>query len=100
MCRIISFASSVLYHQILLNEYVQQNGKTLQVFKRSLIKFIYSDKATKFCETSTLLLSTVHTEKSKVEILKISVAFSEYMNFKSWFKVWPFFSVKIYSKFD
>ena len=27
------------------------------------IKFIYSEKATKFCEISTLLLSTVHTDK-------------------------------------
>ena len=33
-----------------------------------LSKFIYSEKATKFCEISTLLLSTVHTDKSKVEI--------------------------------
>ena len=47
------------------------------------IKFVYSEKATKFCEISTLLLSTVHTDKSKVEILQNIVAFSEYMNFKS-----------------
>ena len=32
------------------------------------IKFVYSEKATKFCEISTLLLSTVHRDKSKVEI--------------------------------
>ena len=30
------------------------------------VKFIYSEKATKFCEISTLLLTTVHTE-SKVK---------------------------------
>ena len=31
---------------------------------------------------STLLLSTVHTDKSEVEILQNFVAFSEYMNYK------------------
>ena len=45
------------------------------------IKFVHSEKATKFCEISTLLLSAVHTDKSKVEILQNFVAFSEYMNF-------------------
>ena len=46
------------------------------------VKFVYSDKATKFCGISTLLLSTLHTDKSKVEISQNFVAFSEYMNFK------------------
>ena len=32
------------------------------------LKFVYSEKATKFCKISTLLVSTVHTDKSKVEI--------------------------------
>ena len=45
-------------------------------------KFIYSEKATKFCEISTLLLPYVVPVKSKVEILKNFVAFSECMNFK------------------
>ena len=45
------------------------------------IKFTYSEKATKFCEIFTLLLTTVHTLKSKVKILQNFVAFSEYMNF-------------------
>ena len=45
------------------------------------IKFIYSEKATKFCEISTLLLSYVVPVKSKVEISQNFVAFSEYMNF-------------------
>ena len=45
------------------------------------VKFVYSVKATKFCEISTLqLLSTVHTDKSKVEISQNFVAFSDYMN--------------------
>ena len=45
------------------------------------IKFIYSEKATKFCEISTLLLTGTKGQ-SKVEILQSFVAFSEYMNFK------------------
>ena len=32
------------------------------------LKFVYSEKATKFCKISTLLLCTVHTDKSKGEI--------------------------------
>ena len=46
------------------------------------LKFIYSEKATEFCEISTLLLTTVHRVKSKLEISQNFVAFSEYMNFK------------------
>ena len=45
------------------------------------LKFIYSEKATNFCEISTLLLSYVVPVKSKVEISQNFVAFSEYMNF-------------------
>ena len=45
------------------------------------VKFIYSEKATKFCEIFPLLLTTVHTVKSKGKISKNCVAFSEYMNF-------------------
>ena len=46
-----------------------------------LLKFVYSEKATKFCEISTVDLSFVVTVKSTVEILQNFVAFSEYMNF-------------------
>ena len=46
-----------------------------------LLKFIYSEKATKFCEISTLTLSYVVPVKSKVEISQ-NFAASEYMNFK------------------
>ena len=46
-----------------------------------IIKFIYSEKATKFCEISTLNLTALHTVKSKVEISQNFVGFSEYMNF-------------------
>ena len=57
-------------------------------FKRDsalAVKFIYSEKATKFCEISTVYLSYrtayVLPVKSKVEISQYFVAFSEYMNF-------------------
>ena len=46
-----------------------------------MLKFIYSEKATKFCEIFTLLLFYVVPVKSKVEILQKFVAFWEYMNF-------------------
>ena len=45
------------------------------------VKFIYSEKATKFCKIFTLLLSYVVPVKSKVKISQNFVAFSEYMNF-------------------
>ena len=45
------------------------------------LKFIYSEKVTKFCEISTLLLAYVVPVKSKVEISQNFVAISEYMNF-------------------
>ena len=46
-----------------------------------LIKFEYSEKATKFCEIFTFCLYIVHTDKSKFKILQNFIAFSEYMNF-------------------
>ena len=46
------------------------------------LKFMYSEKAIKFCKTSTVDLSYVVSVKSTVEILQNFVAFSEYMNFK------------------
>ena len=46
-----------------------------------LLKFVYSEKATNFCEISTVDLSYVVTVKSTMEISQNFVAFSEYMNF-------------------
>ena len=48
-------------------------------FDLSVLKFIYSEKATKFCEISTVDLSYVVPVKSTVEISQNFV--SEYMNF-------------------
>ena len=47
-----------------------------------MLEFIYSEKAAKFCEISTLDLSYVVMVKSTVEILQNFVAFSEYVNFR------------------
>ena len=52
--------------------------------KSNGVKFIYSEKATKFCEIFTLLLPYVVPVKSKVNISQTFVAFSEYMNFSSY----------------
>ena len=48
---------------------------------RKSLKLIHSEKATKFCEISTIDLSYVVLVKSTVEILQNFVSFSEYMNF-------------------
>ena len=71
--------------EVLIQGMKKRNPKSLQINYRSLLflKFVYSEKATKFCEICTLLLTTVHPVKSKVEILQNFVAFSEYMNFKA-----------------
>ena len=53
----------------------------LLCFKKSIVKFIYSEKAPKFCKIFTLLLSYVVPVKSKVKISQNFKAFSEYMNF-------------------
>jgi hypothetical protein len=55
----------------------------------SIIKFIYSEKATNFFEISTVDLSYVVPVKSTVEISQNFMAFSEYMNFKFNSKVVP-----------
>ena len=55
---------------------VEQNIKLNEAYKQVttisiMIKFIYSEKVTKFCEISTLLLSVCTADKSKVEISQI-----------------------------
>ena len=53
------------------------------VFLKLQLEFIYSEKATKFCEIFLLLLTVCTLVKSKEKILQNFVAFSEYMNFNS-----------------
>ena len=55
-----------------------------------MLKFIYSEKATKFCKISTVDLSYVVTVKSTVEISQNFVAFSEYMNFTDSMQIFTF----------
>ena len=47
------------------------------------VKFIYSEKATKFCGIFPLLLTVRAVVKNKGKISQNSVVFSEYMNFKA-----------------
>ena len=47
-----------------------------------MLKFLYSEKATKFCEIFPLLLSVCTEDKSKGKISQNFVAFSEYTNFR------------------
>ena len=80
---ITSFSSKIF----LLGKLSQLTRKKPKVnkqicFSRWLVKFICSEKATKFCEIFTLLLSYVVPVKSKVKNLLNFVAFSECMNFK------------------
>ena len=60
-----------------------------------LIKFIYSEKATKYSEISTVDLSYVESVKSTVEISQHFVAFSEYMNFTKKLKIVTWLSKSI-----
>ena len=60
-----------------------------------VVKFIYSEKATNFCEISNIDLFYVVTVKSRVEILQNFVAFSEYMNFASASLYCPYDEIKI-----
>ena len=49
--------------------------------EKNILKFMYFEKATKFCEIFTFLLSFVVLVKSKVNISQNFEAFSEYLNF-------------------
>ena len=61
--------------------YVNFLEEKLNFLCAKIVKFRYSEKATKFCEISALLLTGTVLNKSKVEISQNFVAFSEYMNF-------------------
>ena len=74
----------------------QRNLKFWTLLTSRVLKFIYSEKATIFCEISTVDLSYVVTVKSTMEIAEISqnfVAFSENMKFiTSTMEMQPIFS--------
>ena len=52
----------------------------IKLYDCTFVKFIHSEKATKFCKISIFLLSYAVPVKNKVEISQNFVAFSEYMN--------------------
>ena len=54
---------------------------TVPQIQNLVVKFIYSEKATKFCEIFPFILSYLVPVKIKVKISQNFVAFSEYMNF-------------------
>ena len=61
---------------------------TFRLFFLVYLKFIYSEKATKFCEFFTLLLTVCTVLKSKVKISQNLVTFSKYMKFTSlWIQI-------------
>ena len=47
-----------------------------------MVKFIYSEKATKFCEISIVALTVYYIRQIYVETLQNFVIFADYMNFK------------------
>ena len=51
-----------------------------QDFQLRWLKFIYSEKASKFCKISTVHLTVTTLDKSKVEISQNFVAFSKCVN--------------------
>ena len=84
----------------LVKKFVKTHGREMEARDRllacgcrfyvslyNMVKFMYSEKATKFCEIFTLFLSVCTVDKSKVKISQNFVAFSEYMNFTILYKL-------------
>ena len=70
----------MILKDVLLWSLTQYNFESYKY--HSLIKFIYSEKATKFCEVSTVDLTANTTQdKSTLGISQKILAFSDYMNF-------------------
>ena len=73
---------SILLPKIVLTiNYQVDESSCLNPSASRVLKFIYSEKATKFCEIFSLLLTTALIVKSKGKNSQNFVAFSEYMNF-------------------
>ena len=70
------------YFQLEFFDYLTFFG-ILVAYKSKKLKFIYSEKATKFCDIFDLLLTVCTVVKSKGKISQNFVAFSEYMNFNT-----------------
>ena len=77
-------------NEVVDEQAIKANENAVGIFSKgdelveSFVKFIYSEKATKFCKIFPLLLTVCTVVKSKGKILQTFVAFSEYMNFSNW----------------
>ena len=90
---ILSCSYQLLYRAGLLDSMVCHRILTFRYF---CLKFVYSEKATKFCEISPLLLFLCTVDKSKVEISQNFASFSENTNFNQKKK----FSLKVRTIFE
>ena len=68
-----------LLYYCAVHHQMTDNNSQCSIFMH--VKFIYSEKSTKFCKIFTLLLIVCTVVKSKVKVSQNFVAFSEYMNF-------------------
>ena len=60
----------------------EKNVSPISFPPNKVLKYtLFSEKATKFCEIFTLLLSVCTVEKCKLEISQNFVAYSEFANF-------------------
>ena len=84
-CKITIMHKCVVLIQERINGRTVQEGSVEEMLAY-MLKFIYSEKATKFCEIFTLLFPYAVPVKSRVKISQNFVAFSEYMNFNRKFK--------------
>ena len=62
-------------------KFFSRSIKIISYSYENIVKFIYSEKVTNFCEIFALLLTGTTLDKSKVKISQNLVAFSKYMNF-------------------
>jgi hypothetical protein len=68
-CPICQFTSQIVNKLALVNNFETTKEFLITKFDSIIIKFIYSEKATKFCRISNVDLSYVVMVKSTVEIL-------------------------------
>ena len=60
------------------------------------LKFIYSEKATKFCKIYTIYLTGTTKDKTTLEISQNFAAFSVYMNFNIELESWVLMQILPY----
>ena len=75
---------------------LHHSTKRCVLTRTRLLKFIYSETATKFCEIFPLLLTVCTVVKNKGKISQYFVAFSEYMNFNTYIIWWYVYLCRIH----